>query len=123
MSAADLRPPPTAGLRGSGPPLGGLAHLLLAHPPAVPLLVVPHLLRVMVPPQRVVATVRLPRLRVTVPLLRALRDGAQDSVNQAGQRIVEREMKVPPTLTIRPGHTLRVIVTRDLVFENKGSEG
>ena len=56
-------------------------------------------------------------------LLRALRDGAQDSVNQAGQRIVEREMKVPPTLTIRPGHTLRVIVTRDLVFENKGSEG
>lgn len=32
-------------------------------------------------------------------------------------------MKVPPTLTIRPGHTLRVIVTRDLVFENKGSEG
>jgi len=49
--------------------------------------------------------------------LRALRDGTQDSVNQAGQRIVEREMKVPPTLTIRPGHPLRVIVTRDLVFE------
>ncbi|MGV7122316.1 TrbI/VirB10 family protein [Sphingopyxis sp. 550A] len=55
-------------------------------------------------------------------LLRALRDGAQDSVNQAGQRIVEREMKVPPTLTIRPGHPLRVIVTRDLVFE-QGSKG
>ena len=55
-------------------------------------------------------------------LLRALRDGAQDSVNQAGQRIVEREMKVPPTLTIRPGHPLRVIVTRDLVFE-EGSNG
>ncbi|MGH6651347.1 MAG: TrbI/VirB10 family protein [Sphingopyxis sp.] len=56
-------------------------------------------------------------------LLRALRDGAQDSVNQAGQRIVEREMKVPPTLTIRPGHSLRVIVTRDLVFETKSNEG
>lgn len=55
-------------------------------------------------------------------LHRALRDGAQDSVNQAGQRIVEREMKVPPTLTIRPGRPLRVIVTRDLVFE-EGSNG
>ncbi|MGQ3139817.1 MAG: TrbI/VirB10 family protein [Sphingopyxis solisilvae] len=56
-------------------------------------------------------------------VLRALRDGTQDSVNQAGQRIVEREMKVPPTLTIRPGYPLRVIVTRDLIFENEGSEG
>lgn len=56
-------------------------------------------------------------------LLRALRNGTQDSVSQAGQRIVEREMKVPPTLTIRPGHPLRVIVTRDLVFEEKGREG
>lgn len=56
------------------------------------------------------------------PLIRALRDGTQDSANEAGQRIVEREMKVPPTLTIRPGHPLRVIVTRDLVFEARGSE-
>jgi len=52
-------------------------------------------------------------------LVRALRDGTQDSVNQAGQRIVEREMKVPPTLTIRPGYPLRVIVTRDLIFEDR----
>ena len=44
-------------------------------------------------------------------------------MNQAGQRIVEREMKVPPTLTIRPGHPLRVIVTRDLVFERESGEG
>lgn len=56
-------------------------------------------------------------------LIRALRDGTQDSVNEAGQRIVEREMKVPPTLTIRSGHPLRVLVTRDLVFEAGGSEG
>lgn len=56
-------------------------------------------------------------------LIRALRDGTQDSASEAGQRIVEREMKVPPTLTIRPGHPLRVIVTRDLVFESEGGEG
>ena len=50
-------------------------------------------------------------------LVRALRIGAQDSSAQAGRRIVERELGVPPTLTIRPGYALRVIVTRDLILE------
>jgi len=49
-------------------------------------------------------------------LARALRDGALDTINEAGQRIVERQLQVPPTLTIRPGFPVRVIVTRDLVF-------
>lgn len=50
-------------------------------------------------------------------LLRALRYGAQDTAGQAGRRVVERELGVPPTLTIRPGAVLRVVVTRDLVLE------
>lgn len=50
-------------------------------------------------------------------LIRAMRDGSQDTVNQAGQRLVEREMSVLPTLTIRPGFVLRVLVTRDLILE------
>ena len=50
-------------------------------------------------------------------LLRAVRDGAQDTVNQAGQHIVQRQLQVAPTLTIRPGFPVRVIVTRDLVLE------
>ena len=50
-------------------------------------------------------------------LVRALRIGAQDSSAQAGRRIVERELGVPPTLTIRPGYALRVMVTRDLILE------
>ena len=49
-------------------------------------------------------------------LARALRDGALDTINEAGQRIVQRQLEVPPTLTIRPGFPVRVIVTRDLVF-------
>ncbi|MCR4266660.1 TrbI/VirB10 family protein [Nitratireductor sp. ZSWI3] len=53
-------------------------------------------------------------------LIRAIRDGAQDTVNQAGQQIVERQLQVAPTLTIRPGFPVRIIVTRDLVFENGG---
>ena len=36
-------------------------------------------------------------------LARALRDGALDTINEAGQRIVQRQLEVPPTLTIRPG--------------------
>lgn len=50
-------------------------------------------------------------------LVRALRDGTQDSIGQTGRQIVERASRVPPTLTIRPGFSLRVIVTRDLVLE------
>jgi len=53
-------------------------------------------------------------------LIRAIRDGAQDTVNQAGQQIVQRQLQVAPTLTIRPGFPVRIIVTRDLVFENAG---
>lgn len=50
-------------------------------------------------------------------LIRAIRDGAQDTINSAGQQIIQRQLQVTPTLTIRPGFPVRVIVTRDLVFE------
>jgi type IV secretion system protein VirB10 len=50
-------------------------------------------------------------------LVRALRDGGQDSAARTGRQIVERELRVPPTLTIRPGFALRVLVTRDVVLE------
>ncbi|MDR7060463.1 MULTISPECIES: TrbI/VirB10 family protein [unclassified Sphingopyxis] len=52
-------------------------------------------------------------------LVRALRSGLQDSTNEAGRRLVERELSVPPTLTVRPGFSLRVIVTRDLILEEQ----
>lgn len=54
-------------------------------------------------------------------LTRALRRGSQDTINQTGQQIVRRQLNVQPTLTIRPGHPLRVIVTRDLVLESLGA--
>lgn len=50
-------------------------------------------------------------------LIRALREGAQDTINQAGQAIVQRQLQVAPTLTIRPGFPVRVMVSRDLVLE------
>lgn len=50
-------------------------------------------------------------------IVRALRRGTGDTVNQAGQQVVRRNLNIQPTLTIRPGYPVRVIVTRDLVLE------
>jgi type IV secretion system protein TrbI len=53
-------------------------------------------------------------------IARAIREGTQGTLNQAGQQIVSRQLDVPPTITIRPGTPVRVMVVRDLVL---GSEG
>lgn len=49
-------------------------------------------------------------------LIQALRRGGAQSLNQTGQQIVGRNLNIQPTLTIRPGFPVRVIVTRDLVL-------
>jgi len=53
-------------------------------------------------------------------LVQAIRDGGQSTINDAGQQIVRRQLNIVPTLTIRPGFPVRVIVTRDLVLEPYG---
>lgn len=50
-------------------------------------------------------------------LVRALREGSSESIGRTGQDLVRRQLNVQPTLTIRPGFQLRVIVTRDIVME------
>src|SRR4029077_5642590 len=50
-------------------------------------------------------------------ILQALRLGAANSLNQTGQQVVRRDLNIQPTLTIRPGFPVRVIVNRDLVLE------
>jgi type IV secretory pathway VirB10-like protein len=35
---------------------------------------------------------------------------------QSGQQLVRRQINVQPTLTIRPGFPVRVIINRDLVL-------
>lgn len=49
-------------------------------------------------------------------LVEAIRQSTQESSSQAGQRIVEKNLNIQPSLTIRPGMPLRVIVHKDLVF-------
>lgn len=49
-------------------------------------------------------------------IVAALRESAQTATNQAGQKIVQRNLDIQPTINIRPGWPLRVIVHKDLVL-------
>jgi type IV secretion system protein VirB10 len=50
-------------------------------------------------------------------LAQAIQQGMSQSINQAGQQVVSRSLSIQPTITIRPGFPVRVMVTRDLVLE------
>jgi type IV secretion system protein VirB10 len=49
-------------------------------------------------------------------LVRAIEQSTQQSVNRAGQRITEKNVNIQPTITIRQGMPLRVIVHKDLIL-------
>jgi type IV secretion system protein VirB10 len=49
-------------------------------------------------------------------IVQALREGGSNSLNQTGQQVVHRNLDIQPTITIRPGFPVRVIVDRDLVL-------
>lgn len=50
-------------------------------------------------------------------LTRALRRAGADTASSVGQQMVGKTLDLAPTLTIRPGAPLRVLLTRDLVLE------
>jgi len=50
-------------------------------------------------------------------LLSALRESAQDSANQVGQQITEKNINVQPTIRIRPGWPLRIVVQKDILLQ------
>ena len=45
-----------------------------------------------------------------------LRDSVNNTANEAGQRIVSKDLAIQPTLTVRPGYPVRVFVNRDIVL-------
>ncbi|MDX8480865.1 MULTISPECIES: TrbI/VirB10 family protein [Mesorhizobium] len=51
-------------------------------------------------------------------LVKAIRESTQQNVSQAGQRITEKNLNIQPTITVRPGWPLRVIVQKDLVLRS-----
>lgn len=49
-------------------------------------------------------------------IAKAIRESAQDSVTNIGQQIVRNQLSLQPTLTVRPGFPVRIIVNSDLVL-------
>jgi type IV secretion system protein VirB10 len=49
-------------------------------------------------------------------LVRALRDASQQNAAHAGDRLTSRTLQLAPTITIRPGTPVRLVVHRDLVL-------
>lgn len=49
-------------------------------------------------------------------LVQAFRESTRDTANQAGQRIVEKTLAIQPSITVRPGWPVRVIVHKDLIL-------
>jgi type IV secretion system protein VirB10 len=58
-------------------------------------------------------------------VVQALRNGVANGANQAGQQLVGKSLDIAPTLTIRPGVPVRLLLTHDLVLapvEGTGAE-
>jgi type IV secretory pathway VirB10-like protein len=49
-------------------------------------------------------------------LVRAIRESTQQNAATAGRRITEKNLNIQPTITVRPGFPLRVIVHKDFVL-------
>jgi len=49
-------------------------------------------------------------------LVRAIRQSTQQSANQAGQQIVSKNLNIQPTITVRPGWPLRIVVHKDITL-------
>jgi len=51
------------------------------------------------------------------PIAEAIRDGSGQTVGRAGDRLVERELEIRPTISIRPGARIRVLLNRDVILD------
>jgi type IV secretion system protein VirB10 len=49
-------------------------------------------------------------------LVQALRESAQQNTSRAGDQLISRNLSIQPTITIRPGTPVRLVVHRDLVL-------
>jgi len=56
-------------------------------------------------------------------LVRAIRESAQQSASRAGDQLVTRNLNIQPTLRVRPGWPLRVVVHKDIVLPGPWSGG
>jgi type IV secretion system protein VirB10 len=56
-------------------------------------------------------------------LIDAIRTSGEQNVTRAGDQLTSKTLNIQPTITIRPGAPVRLVVHRDLVFASVGKEG
>jgi type IV secretion system protein VirB10 len=49
-------------------------------------------------------------------LVQAIRESTQQNVSRAGDQLTSRNLNIQPTITIRPGASVRLVVHKDLIF-------
>lgn len=49
-------------------------------------------------------------------LVQAIRESTQQNVSRAGDQLTSRNLNIQPTITIRPGATVRMVVHKDLIL-------
>lgn len=49
-------------------------------------------------------------------LVQAIRESTQQNVSRAGDQLTSRSLNIQPTITIRPGATVRMVVHKDLIL-------
>lgn len=50
-------------------------------------------------------------------LVQAIREATQQNASRAGDQLVSRNLAIQPTITIRPGASVRLVVHRDLILQ------
>lgn len=50
-------------------------------------------------------------------LVRAIRESTQQNASRAGDQLVSKNLSIQPTITIRPGAPVRLVVHRDLILQ------
>jgi type IV secretion system protein VirB10 len=49
-------------------------------------------------------------------LVQAIRESTQQNVSRAGDQLTSRSLNIQPTITIRPGATVRLVIHKDLIL-------
>ena len=49
-------------------------------------------------------------------LVQAIRESTQQNISRAGDQLTSRNLNIQPTITIRPGATVRLVVHKDLIL-------
>ncbi|MAW99934.1 MAG: conjugal transfer protein TrbI [Sphingomonas sp.] len=55
-------------------------------------------------------------------LVQAIRESTQQNASRAGDQLISRDLRIQPTITIRPGTPVRLVVHHDLILPPRSKE-